>query len=257
MQGLLVQIAGLSVYSCPHWVLRFCKPSPFTHSRPLFMLQTILFDLDGTLADTAPDLAAALNHILQQAGRAALSEAQIRPWVSHGARYMIAQGFGMAEDDAAMTPLWQQLVAYYRAHIAVHTRLFPGMEQVLGQIEQQGLSWGIVTNKPAWLTDPLVMALGLETRSACTVSGDTLSEKKPHPAPLLHACALAGSRPEGCLYVGDAARDIEAGRRAGMRTAVALFGYLGSADQPQTWGADLLLQQPVDLLACLPAATPV
>lgn len=214
-------------------------------------IHTVLFDLDGTLADTAPDLAFALNAVLLEEGRAALTYETIRPWVSHGGRYMIRQGFQQAAGHPAEDRLWRRLVSIYQQHIADQTRLFPGMDEVLEKIEQQGMKWGIVTNKAGQLTDALLTALKLRERSVCTVSGDTLTEKKPHPAPILHACAQAGCAPRECLYVGDAQRDIEAGQRAGAYTAAALFGYLGAADRPREWGADALLESPLDLLAWL------
>ena len=215
----------------------------------------VLFDLDGTLLDTAPDLAAALNATLQLNKRDALPFESIRPVVSHGGRALIELGFGIDPQHPDFEPLRKQLLDLYEANIAVHTRLFPGMDEVLDTLEQRGIRWGIVTNKPAWLTEPLLDALALGSRAACIVSGDTLKERKPHPAPLLHACKLAGCQPEETLYVGDAERDIEAGRNAGMRTLVALFGYLMEHDRPQDWGADGLIEQPVDIFQHLAAAS--
>ncbi len=209
---------------------------------------TVLFDLDGTLLDTAPDLAAALNATLQLNERAALPFDMIRPVVSHGGRALIELGFGLDPQHPEFEPLRKQLLDLYQANIAVHTALFPGMAEVLDELEQRGIRWGVVTNKPGWLTEPLLDALALDSRAACIVSGDTLKERKPHPAPLLHACKLAGCRPGETLYVGDAERDIEAGRNAGMRTLVALFGYLMEHDRPEQWGADALIEHPADIL---------
>jgi N-acetyl-D-muramate 6-phosphate phosphatase len=209
------------------------------------MLQAVLFDLDGTLADTAPDLAAALNHVLKTENRDPLPFEVIRPWVSHGARYMILKGF-YSQDLPHLEELWKQLITFYQHNLAVETRLFEGMDQILRALEERHMKWGIVTNKPTYLTDPLVQALDLNCK--CVVSGDTLAVKKPDPAPLLYACEQLSIDPSTTLYVGDAERDIEAGKRAGMRTAVALFGYLGAQDNPQQWGADVLLVQPIDLL---------
>lgn len=214
-------------------------------------IQTILFDLDGTLLDTAPDLAQALNATLQANGRAALSFEQIRPAVSHGGSALIRLGFQLEPQHPQFEPLRAQLLDYYQAHIADETRLFPGMEKVLEYIEARGLSWGVVTNKPGWLTEPLLEALDLHRRAASVVCGDTLNERKPHPAPLLHACKLIGTAPGQCLYVGDAERDITAGHNAGMTTLVALFGYLMDSDRPEDWGANALIQQPADILAWL------
>jgi len=214
-------------------------------------IRTILFDLDGTLLDTAPDLAAALNSVLEENRQPTLPFESIRPVVSHGGIALIKLGFGLQQDDPNFEPLRQRLLTVYRENISRHTTLFPGMETVLQTIEQRGLNWGIVTNKPGWLTDPLLKDLQLYDRAACVVSGDTLQERKPHPAPLLHACRLANSSPEQCLYVGDAQRDIEAGENAGMYTIVALFGYFTEDDQPQDWGATHIIDEPGELLAWL------
>ncbi len=212
------------------------------------LASTVLFDLDGTLLDTAPDLAAALNATLQLNERAALPFETIRPVVSHGGRALIELGFGIDPQHPEFEPLRKQLLDFYEANIAVQTALFPGMAEVLDELEKRDIRWGVVTNKPGWLTDPLLDALDLSPRAACVVSGDTLKERKPHPAPLLHACTLARCQPQQTLYVGDAERDIEAGRNAGMHTLVALFGYLMEHDRPQDWGADALVEQPADIL---------
>lgn len=214
-------------------------------------IRTILFDLDGTLLDTAPDLAAALNTVLEENRQPTLPFESIRPVVSHGGIALIKLGFGLQQDDPNFEPLRQRLLTVYRENISRHTTLFPGMETVLQTIEQRGLNWGIVTNKPGWLTDPLLKDLQLYDRAACVVSGDTLQERKPHPAPLLHACRLANSSPEQCLYVGDAQRDIEAGENAGMYTIVALFGYFTPEDQPHRWGASHTIDEPGELLTWL------
>jgi len=214
-------------------------------------ITTVLFDLDGTLLDTAPDLADALNTVLIENRRVPLPFETIRPVVSHGGIALIKLGFRLAADDPGFEPLRQRLLAVYRANLACRTRPFPGIEALLDRLEQSGIRWGVVTNKPAWLTEPLLQALGLLERTACVVSGDTLPERKPHPAPMLHACQLTGSRPEDCVYIGDAQRDIEAGRNAGMHTLVALFGYFTAEDRPREWEADGLLDAPLDLLRWL------
>lgn len=211
-------------------------------------IRTVLFDLDGTLADTAPDLGHALNNLLAEHHQAPLPYEAIRPVASHGAAALIELGFGIARDSPRFAPLRERFLALYRADLTRETRLFPEMPEVLDAIQARGLNWGIVTNKPAFLTDPLVEQLGIRDDSVCVVSGDTTARRKPHPEPMLHACKLAGSRPEECLYVGDAARDIEAGRAAGMKTLVALFGYIGPQDQPRDWGADGLIRAPRDIL---------
>ena len=208
----------------------------------------VLFDLDGTLLDTAPDLAAALNRLRRERGDPELPPAAIRPTVSHGSPGMLKLGFGLEPDDARYAELNQRFLELYRAAIAVHTTLFPGMAEVLAHLETAGIPWGVVTNKPGWLTEPLLKTLALWPRAACVVSGDTLDKRKPDPEPLWHACELAGVAPDRALYVGDAERDMQAGNRAGMITLVAGFGYLGAGDRPEDWGADGLLEQPSDLL---------
>jgi 2-phosphoglycolate phosphatase len=211
----------------------------------------LLFDLDGTLVDTAPDLAATLNALRAEHGLAPLDFAVIRPHVSHGARAMVRVGFGIGEEDARFAALRERFLALYRERLMVHSRLFDGMEELLAALEMRGVQWGIVTNKPAWLTEPLAAGLGLAQRAACIISGDSTRNRKPHPEPLLHASALIGVAPAHCLYVGDARRDIEAGRAAGMKTLVALFGYLGTDDRPQEWDADGLIDHPLDILPWL------
>jgi 2-phosphoglycolate phosphatase len=216
-------------------------------------IQTVLFDLDGTLLDTAPDLAAALNKVLAENRREPLPFETIRPAVSHGGIAIIRRGFGLEASDPVIEPLRQRLLELYRANISTHTRPFPGMAEVLDTLEARGLNWGVVTNKPGWLTQPLLSDLGLLQRAACVVSGDTLAQRKPDPAPMLHACTLAGSEPQRCVYVGDAQRDVEAGNNAGMYTLVALFGYFQDNDRPHEWQADALINTPAGLLEWLDA----
>ena len=213
--------------------------------------RTILFDLDGTLLDTAPDLADALNTVLLENQRSPLSFEEIRPVVSHGGIALIELGFKLDRSDPAFGPLRQRLLDVYRENVSRRTQPFPGITELLDNIEQRGLNWGIVTNKPGWLTEPLLKDLDLFDRAACVVSGDTLNERKPHPAPMLHASELANSRPEQCVYIGDAQRDIEAGNNAGMQTLVALFGYLQETDEPHSWNASDMIEHPQDLLAWL------
>ncbi len=211
-------------------------------------IKTVLFDLDGTLADTAQDLAHALNETLKAFGREPLHFEKIRPVVSHGGMALIRLGFGIEPDHPDFEVRRQHLLEVYRENIARHTTLFEGMEQLLNVIEGRGLNWGVVTNKPAWLTEPLMQALGLSARAATIVSGDTLPERKPHPAPMLLACEQAGSDAAHCLYIGDAQRDIEAGHNAGMRTLIAGFGYIGADDTPEDWGADAIIDEPLAIL---------
>ncbi len=217
------------------------QPTPLT-------IRTVLFDLDGTLADTGPDLAFALNETLQAFNKAPLPYEVIRPVVSHGGMALVRLGFEMEPEDPAFEPRRQHLLQVYRDNIARHTTLFPGMAELLDTLEGRGMNWGVVTNKPAWLTDPLMTALQLDGRAATVVSGDTLPERKPHPAPMLLACQQAGSDAAHCLYVGDAERDIVAGRNAGMHTLVAAYGYIGADERPDTWGADGSIDHPGAIL---------
>lgn len=214
-------------------------------------LRTFLFDLDGTLADTAPDIAHALNRVLGEEGEAPLPLAAIRPIVSQGGRAMVEYAFGIDSKSRGFDSLLRRFLDIYRDNVANRTCLFPGMEAVLGAIEARGINWGVVTNKAQWLTHPLMDGLGLTARAACIVSGDTTANRKPHPEPLLFACGQLRSTPAQCLYVGDSSKDIQAGRQAGMCTVVALFGYIALDDDPTLWGADGAIVAPTDLLEWL------
>jgi len=211
----------------------------------------ILFDLDGTLADTAQDLANALNHVLIKNNQQPLSFETIRPVVSHGGIALIRLGFNLEPEHPDFEPLRQCLLDYYKQNICTDTKLFPGLEKLLSQLEQQNILWGIVTNKPDWLTLPLVDELKLTQRAASIVSGNTLKESKPHPAPLLHACKEMNLEPKQCIYIGDAARDIEAGKRAGMRTIAAAYGYVEAHDPAERWDADFIVYEPHELIKIL------
>ncbi|MFA5626845.1 MAG: HAD-IA family hydrolase [Thiohalomonadaceae bacterium] len=214
-------------------------------------LKTILFDLDGTLADTAPDLAYALNQTLQEAGRTPLPYELIRPVASHGAAALLQLGFGTDMAEQELSKLRNFLLDVYLQNITRESVLFAGISELLAAIEQQGLNWGVVTNKPAYLTMPLMRELGLAERAITIISGDTLPQCKPHPAPMWQACKEAGSEVDECLYLGDAERDIIAGREAGITTVVALYGYIDKHEQPHKWGADMHINKPTDLLQCL------
>jgi phosphoglycolate phosphatase len=207
----------------------------------------LLLDLDGTLLDTAPDMGGALNLLRAEHGLEPLPAHVIRPMVSHGAMRLVALGFPEATGDA-FESLRLRFLELYAANLAVGTRLFPGFEDVLESLESRGLPWGIVTNKPGWLTDPLLAALGLDRRAACAVSGDTVSERKPHPLPMLHAARLVGVDPGRCVYVGDAERDIQAGRAAGMTTVVAAYGYISAGEDPLQWQPHGVVTSPDELL---------
>jgi len=211
-------------------------------------LETVLFDLDGTLVDTAPDMGRALNTLLTEYEREPLAAEVIRPWVSHGSRGLIHIGFDEDPGGDHFEEYKARFLALYEDRVCEESRLFEGMEEVLAFLEDRGSPWGIVTNKPHYLTEALLEQLGLHNRIACVVSGDTIAERKPHPAPLLHACRQLRREPAGCVYVGDAQRDIEAGSRAGMATLVALFGYLNELDDPGAWGATGLVERPGDII---------
>ena len=210
--------------------------------------QAVLFDLDGTLLDTGYDMGSALNQLLCDHDRSPLPYETIRSKVSHGANALVALGFDINVGDPGFEQLRRGFLDHYERALCVHTALFDGMSNVLDHLEEQRLPWGVVTNKPEYLTTPLLEALGLLNRAACVVSGDTLEKRKPHPEPLLHACRLAGGEPRYCMYIGDAERDIVAGKSAGMTTLVATFGYLAIEDRPETWGADGMVHSPEDIL---------
>jgi phosphoglycolate phosphatase len=216
-------------------------------------LRAVLFDLDGTLLDTAPDMAEALNRLREAEGMDRLPFAQIRPLVSHGAPRLIRFAFDAPEGDRYES-LRRRFLDFYAGALAVHTRLFAGFERVLDSVEVSGLRWGIVTNKPGWLTAPLLEELGLASRCACVVAGDTLAERKPHPLPLLHAAGLLGLEPRNCVYLGDAERDVQAARNAGMIPLVAGFGYLGDGEDPAAWQAEAIFARPEDLIDWLELA---
>ena len=205
------------------------------------MIKNVLFDLDGTLADTAPDLAGALNAIRIQNNLPALPLETISPTVSLGGNAMIKLAFDLEEGDSGFEEIREQFLNYYLEHIADQTRLYDNMEELLTSLENDNISWGIVTNKSEWLTMPLLKALSLEKRSACIVCGDTLEYRKPHPAPLLHACKLIEAEIKTTVYIGDAQRDIEAGIRAGIKTIVALYGYIEENEDPANWNADAMV----------------
>ena len=215
------------------------------------MPEAIFFDLDGTLADTAPDLGAALNLLLAEQGRQTVAQALLRPHVSAGARGLLQAGFGLLPGDPAYPALHTRFLDLYEGALCSATTLFPGMAELLDELEARAIAWGVVTNKPARFTLPLMAALGLADRAAAIVSGDTTARAKPDPLPLFHACELAGVAPAAAAYVGDDLRDIQAGRAAGMRTLVAAWGYLGDGLPMEQWGADHLVDRPAAVLAAL------
>jgi len=227
------------------------KPNDYT-TKQFNDIQTVLFDLDGTLADTAGDLANALNATLKHEGQEPLAFEKIRPHVSHGGIALIKLGFQIPVDHPEFETLRQFFLASYKKNICQLTKLFHGMNEVLQTLQTAGINWGIVTNKPGYLTDPLVEVMDFPNQPICVVSGDTTDNRKPHPEPMIHASNIAGSKPGNCLYVGDAKRDIEAGLAAGMSTLIAMYGYINDEDQPEDWGADGVVNAPVDILNWLP-----
>ena len=210
-------------------------------------IEHVLFDLDGTLADTAPDLADTLNQLLIENNRPPLSFEIIRPTVSHGGIFMINTAFSMTEDNPGFGELRSRFLDIYAERLTNKTRLFQGMDKVLDQFDNAGIGWGIVTNKSEQLTHPLMHALGLQKRTSCIVGGDTVKYNKPHPAPMLHACSLLDCNPAKTLYIGDAERDIQAGHNTGMFTLIAGYGYIGDNDTPESWGADGIVQAPDEI----------
>ena len=229
--------------------------SPASRSRPAprrLPVDAVLFDLDGTLADSAGDLAAALNRVRAERGLAPVSVDLLRAHASAGARGLLGAGMSVQPDDAEYKALRHRFLDYYEAAIDVTTRLFDGIGELLDTLERRSLAIGIVTNKVTRFTTPLVAALGLDRRAKAVVSGDTTEFAKPHPAPLLHAAALLGVAPERCVYVGDDLRDITAGNAAGMPTIVAEYGYLGEQGCADDWPATGWIERPLALLDWLP-----
>jgi len=214
-----------------------------------------MFDLDGTLVDTAPDLMRCLNLALLQHGFAEASPAAIKPFISFGARAMIAASLTAPADNRTEEALLETMLDCYESHIADHSVFFAGIEDTLKLIEAQGLKWGVVTNKRKRFTNPLMAALNLTGRAACIVSGDTTAFEKPHPEPMLTACKLAGVEPEQCVYIGDASHDIAAGKNANMKTLAARYGYLKPGDRPETWGADAVIESPAQITDWIGAHT--
>lgn len=211
----------------------------------------VLFDLDGTLLDTAPDLARAVNRQRRERGLEPLPLERLRPAVSQGARGMLRVAFDALPEHDGYEAMREEFLTYYLAELCVDTRLFPGMETVLRTLEAKGVAWGIVTNKLHRFTQPLIEAMSLHRRAACVISGDTAARPKPHPDPLLEAAQRIAVPPAQCLYIGDDERDAQAAIAAGMTPVVALWGYLGDGKPPQQWGARLMIRQPEELLALL------
>lgn len=212
------------------------------------MLEAILFDLDGTLADTAPDLGHALNRQRIAQGLPPLPLALIRTQASAGSRGLLNLGFNLKPGDPDYEAMRDEFLGFYAERLCHDTRLFPGMANVLDRLDADHLPWGIVTNKPAHFTQPLMQALGLHQRAACIISGDDVAKTKPHPEPLLTACRQIDVTPQNCIYLGDDIRDVKASLAARIKPIVARYGYLGNDSPPESWGADHLIDHPEDLL---------
>ena len=211
------------------------------------MIKAVLFDLDGTLADTAPDLGYAINHMRTARGLPELPLEVTRPVTSMGARGMLEIGLEVTPEDTGYEVLREEFLTTYAENLCRGTRLFPGISELLAELERRAIPWGVVTNKPERFTHPLLELLGVHKRAACIIGGDTTGKIKPDPAPLLEAARRISIAPQHCLYLGDDIRDMQAGRAADMKVVVAGFGYLNGSD-PKTWNADAIIAEPLELL---------
>ena len=216
--------------------------------------RVVLFDLDGTLVDSAPDLAGAINDVLAEEGRPTLPYERLRPMVGSGARGMVGTAFGLKPGDEGYEPRRTRFLEIYATRSLRLTRVFDDIETLLHGIERAGLRWGIVTNKAHHLAQPIVRGLDLGDRAGVLIGGDTTAHAKPHPEPLLEAARRLSVDPAHCAYIGDDLRDIQAGRAAGMRTAAAAWGYLGDGEPVHAWQADAVLNRPLELLNWLDLA---
>jgi 2-phosphoglycolate phosphatase len=212
--------------------------------------QAIFFDLDGTLVDSAPDMIGSLQDLQRAHNVEPVPYELGRSHVSNGAMGLLALAFP-DEYITLESPLFCEFIDLYKERVCDETTVFPGLEALLDELDAEEIPWGVVTNKPAHLSGPIMAELGLAERSAATVSGDTLPYRKPDPAPILHACQLADVEPDECIYVGDALRDIEAGENAGMATIAAAYGYIVEADNPRDWGANEIVGDPHELAQML------
>lgn len=217
-----------------------------------FTLSCVLFDLDGTLVDTAPDLIACLNQSFTHHGLDTVNNEQVKPFISHGVAEMIRQSVPHI-NEYTQAEILDTMLSFYENNIAEHSQFFSGMNDTLATIEALNLKWGIVTNKRERFTQPLVKAFQLTHRAACVISGDTTANSKPHPEPMLTACIQANVKPEECVYIGDAIHDINAGKNANMKTLAATYGYLKPTDNPANWGADALIDSPAQLTTWIKA----
>lgn len=210
----------------------------------------ILFDLDGTLLDTAADLAAALNHVLKLKQLKPLPVDEVRPSISTGVSGLLNLG-GVTTKDPIFPSLRQKFLDYYRQHICIHTHLFPEVETLINYLQEKKWVWGIVTNKSASLTEDLISKFPLLNNANCIIAGDTLKYAKPHPLPLLHACDCIGCRPKNCVYVGDSKSDIEAANAAGMFSLIALYGFIDANEDVDKWNASAKISSPLQIIQYL------
>lgn len=215
------------------------------------IIESLFFDLDGTLLDTAADLTAALNHILIQYQRPTVTLETMRPIIAEGTPGILRHGFAMDEQHPDYQIIREAFLSAYQEKLIDQTQFFLGMDTVLNALDENKLPWGIVTSKPGWLAKPLLKHFQLNHRSRCLVAGDTLPKRKPNPEPLLHACELAGVDPQTSLYLGDAKVDVVAAKSAGMVAIVAKYGYIGPNQQPEEWEADAMIDSPIELLRWL------
>lgn len=211
-------------------------------------IQAVLFDLDGTLLDSAQDLVAALNTLTKTPF--AVSP-ELRAASGHGCKAIIKTGLNIDEEDLRYPALAEQFLNYYHDHLLDTTQLFPGMHDVLNHLDEIGIPWGIVTNKAEKYTLKIIEGLNLLSRTKCIISGDSLKNRKPHPEPLLHACHLMQQSPQSCIYVGDSQNDVLASKAAGIASLVALYGYIPLSENPELWKADGYIQQPGEILRFL------
>jgi 2-phosphoglycolate phosphatase len=218
------------------------------NARMNYPVDAVLFDLDGTLIDSAPDLAGAANDLRAQRGLEALPYEALRPMVGAGARGMVGVAFGVRPGEDGFEPLRDAFLARYAERMLERTRVFDAVEPVLRTLSAAGVPWGIVTNKITRYAEPVVRGLGLDARAGVLISGDTTAHAKPHPEPLLEAARRLGREAARCVYVGDDVRDMQAGRAAGMATLAAGWGYLGQGEHIDAWGADAVLKEPAQLL---------
>lgn len=212
---------------------------------------SVFFDLDGTLFDTAPDLHAAMQKTLSYFDYQPIAFERFRPHVHTGTKSMILESFGIDDTHPDFNHIRETFLQHYQAALTEKTDYFPGIPDVLEHLDTHKTAWGIVTSKPGWLAEPLLKHFALDQRSQCIVSGDTLDQKKPHPAPLLHACALTQTQANNAIYVGDTEVDVMAAKAAGMKAIAVLYGYHRPGSEAEMQKADHVITSPLEILNCL------